>query len=206
MKRTFPLMIAVILCCLWVSGCHRSGAGDLCTSCDCANNGSAQEEAKDYKIIDSGRCSENVQWEIRSNGTLYIYGSGPIPNYASQPVDGTIAPWKASAVSSEITDIVVSDDITGIGEYAFSGKISSIRLGHSVITFGWGGYFITDTAYLPSSLTEKALRNFLHDLQNFSGSSNYPLTIYYEGTEAEFNRAAEGIDLEKAVIHCNATY
>lgn len=138
----------------------------------------------DYKILDSGRCNDNVSWEIRSNGTLYIHGNGTVPSYKSRGVDGEIAPWRASAVHSEITDVIVSDGITGFGEQAFYGmNLSSIYFGHDVITYDYavGGSMAVKTVYIPSAMKEIDL--FLVD----SYHSGYQMTIYYEGTKAEWD-------------------
>lgn len=151
---------------------------------DSPNTNETTEPKDDYKILDSGRCNENVAWEIRSNGTLYIYGNGTVPNYRSRSIDGDIAPWRASAVHSEITDVIVSDGITGFGEQAFYGmNLSSIYFGHDVITYDYavGGSMAVKTVYIPSAMKDIDL--FLVD----SYHSGYQMTIYYEGTEAEWN-------------------
>lgn len=138
----------------------------------------------DYKILDAGRCNENVAWEIRSNGTLYIYGNGTVPNYESRGDDDEIAPWRASAVRSEITDVVISDGITGFGEQAFYGmNLSSIYFGHDVITYDYavGGSMAVKTVYIPSAM--KDVRLFLAD----SYHEGYQMKIYYEGSKEEWD-------------------
>lgn len=154
------------------------------TTDDTPNISTTTEPDDNYKILDSGRCNENVAWEIRSNGTLYIYGNGTVPNYKSRGVDGDIAPWRASAVHSEITDVLVSDGITGFGEQAFYGmNLTSIYFGHDVITYDYavGGSMAVKTVYIPSAM--KDIRLFLAD----SYHQGYQMTIYYEGSKSEWD-------------------
>ena len=144
-----------------------------------------QEQSADYTILDSGICNSNVSWEIRSDGTLYIFGNGTIPNYENFEVDGEIAPWRASAVCSEITDVIISDGITGVGKYAFFRlSLSSIKFGHDVITYNFEGDFHVETAYIPSSMK---------DIYDFLSDCDYKalMTIYYEGTEDEWEAISE---------------
>jgi len=68
----------------------------------------------------SGTVGENINWEVK-NGTLYLTGTGAIPNY--DPTQGR-APWYL--FMSEITRIEVGEGITAIGEYAF-GEMSTVE-------------------------------------------------------------------------------
>jgi len=191
MKRILIVFMGLLL----LVGCSQNQSYATCTFCGkqvaedskyCSECGGSisepQEQSVDYTILDSGICNSNVSWEIRSDGTLYIFGNGTIPNYESREVDGEIAPWRASVVCSEITDVLISDGITGVGEEVFRGlSLSSIIFGHDVIAYDWStnrNYYV-ETAYIPSSM--KDIRSFLID-----SDSGYPMTIYYEGTEEEW--------------------
>ena len=172
---------------------------------DSPSSSNATDPDDDYKILDSGRCNENVAWEIRSNGVLYIHGNGTVPNYKSREVDGDIAPWRASAVHSEITDVIVSDGITGFGEQAFYGlNLSSIYFGHDVITYDYavGGSMAAKTAYIPSAM--KKFRPFLAD----SYHEGYQMTIYYEGTKEEWNAIVKDLEgkYSNYIINFNFEY
>ena len=193
MKRIL-IVFMWLICFFILAGCSQKQAYITCTSCGtkvieeskyCSECGKiiaeSQEEPVDYTVLDSGICNSNVSWEIRSDGTLYVFGNGTIPNYENREIDGEIAPWKASAVCSEITDVLISDEITGIGEHAFYNmSLSSITFGHNVITYNYelGSSYSVKTAYIPTTM--KDIRQFLIDT-----SSQY-MTIYYEGTEEEW--------------------
>ena len=59
--------------------------------------------------------SSTVYWEIKSNNTLCITGTGDMPDIG----DYITQPWGASRLS--ITRLEIADGITAIGRYAFAG-------------------------------------------------------------------------------------
>ena len=71
-----------------------------------------------------------------ATGTLVIYGSGTMADYA----DATAMPW--NSVKASITTLVIGDEVTSIGKYAFAGS------------------GITSLNDLPSSLTSIGYRAF----------------------------------------------
>lgn len=112
---------------------------------------------------------------------MYIFGTGTIPNYERFEVNGEIAPWRASPVRSQITDVLIGDKIYGVGEDAFYNmSLSSITFGHNVITYDYtsGSSYTVKTAYIPTTM--KDIRKFLSDV------SGQHMTIYYEGTHEEW--------------------
>ena len=158
-----------------------------------------------YSILDMGACNGNVYWEIRSNGVLYIDGEGTIPSYENREVDGEIAPWRKSALVSEITDVVIGDGITGIGECAFYNmKLKSISFGHNVITYIGNDYVSVYTAYIPASM--KDVENFLG--ATYSSWVPVTITIYYEGTEEQWQSVMgyQGYNDNTYVMHYNYNY
>lgn len=58
----------------------------------------------------SGTCGEGVYWNLSDDGTLNIYGNGPIV------IEG-VAPWAANR--DKIKNIIISDGVTAIGGGAF---------------------------------------------------------------------------------------
>ena len=70
----------------------------------------------DQPVVDdlSGTCGEDLNWTLASDGTLIIRGEGAMDNYSAGS-----APWYAHA--SEITAVVLPEEITSIGNYAFYG-------------------------------------------------------------------------------------
>jgi len=78
----------------------------------------------------TGTCGASALWTLE-NGTLTIFGAGPMKNYNYQG-----APWWSRA--EEITRIVVEDGVTSVGDYAFHQchQVVSASIGNSVKTIG----------------------------------------------------------------------
>ena len=73
-------------------------------------------------VIASGTCGENVTWELDSEGSLTISGTGAMTDYSQD----NKAPWYETYVEpylnaeqGKVTSIVIDDGVTGIGDYAF---------------------------------------------------------------------------------------
>jgi len=75
-----------------------------------------------YQMVDSyGKCGENLTWSLDIFGTLKIDGSGPMYDYklydSNGSQQGSVTPWRN--LIDGVTEIVLDDDITYIGDYAF---------------------------------------------------------------------------------------
>ena len=83
---------------------------------------------------------DSMEWEIQG-GTLYIRGSGKLPDFA--PGGG---PWIDQ--SENITAVVVEEGITALGRCAFQGltNAKTITLPSTLTGTGSGGAFIGCTA------------------------------------------------------------
>ena len=68
--------------------------------------------------VASGICGKNVKWELFSNGTLHISGSGWMSNYS----DVKSAPWYK--YRDKITNVNILPGVYSIGKYAFSGCVN----------------------------------------------------------------------------------
>lgn len=84
-----------------------------------------------YAENKSGSCGENLRWTLTGD-VLLITGSGDMTDYA----DGALAPW--FGVAKDIQTIVLSDEMTSIGDYAFMGcdSVTSIVIPESVNEIG----------------------------------------------------------------------
>ena len=93
-------------------------------------------------IVDSGKCGDNVTYTLDSDGLLTISGKGSMYEYSSK-WDGdkyfTTAPWG----SKKLTQIVISDGVTSIGEWAFYGctGLTSITIPDGVTSIGNYAFF-----------------------------------------------------------------
>lgn len=64
------------------------------------------------QIVDSGRCGLNATWQLEDGGRLVIEGTGAIEDYSSGNFQ---RPW----AEYDVTELVVSEGITHIGDNAF---------------------------------------------------------------------------------------
>lgn len=79
----------------------------------------------------SGTCGPNVTWALQ-NGVLTISGTGPMDNWNGFP----FVPW--NEVRSSITQVVIKNGVTNIGDYAFwsNSNLQSITIPGSVTRIG----------------------------------------------------------------------
>ncbi|MBR3629949.1 MAG: leucine-rich repeat protein [Oscillospiraceae bacterium] len=78
----------------------------------------------------SGTCGENLTWELETDGTLTICGTGEMTNY--DPIF-TLAPW-----GKEITVVILQDGVTNIGDCAFDKcpHLNSVKIPNTVTSIG----------------------------------------------------------------------
>ena len=84
----------------------------------------------------SGSCGENVSYLFNpTNAILYIYGTGPMEDY---PVE-----WPEwYEYRDQINGVVVQDDVTAVGDFAFYGlpNLTMATVSYSVSRIGRGAY------------------------------------------------------------------
>ena len=74
----------------------------------------------------SGQCGDSLTWTLTENGTLTITGSGAMWDYDDPSTSSSNrAPWYTYTHNGCVLSLVLSDDITRIGSYAFQGGIGS---------------------------------------------------------------------------------
>ena len=88
-------------------------------------------------IVDSGNCGNNVTYTLDSDGLLTISGKGSMYGY-SWKSDGdklvTTAPWG----SKKLTQVVISDGVTSIGDgtFFYCSSLTSITIPDGVTSIG----------------------------------------------------------------------
>lgn len=86
--------------------------------------------------VTSGKCGENVYWELNSEGVFRVYGTGDMENYV-EPDDN---PWKSQ--KEYIRKVVIEEGITSIGFWTFSAceNLKDIIISDSVNSIGYGAF------------------------------------------------------------------
>jgi len=132
--------------------------------------------AQAAEVVDSGSCGENLSWELDSEGTLTISGSGNmlLPGWTDQKdaiktiviEDGvTSIAVAAFHYCPNLTEVTIPDSVTAIGARAFMecpglkeitipGPVTVIN--HSTFTNCTG----LETVNLPDTVTELSYRSF----------------------------------------------
>lgn len=92
-------------------------------------------EGQDNWIIGSGQYGENVIWELTSNGTLTIIGSGEMLSQSG--AEGY--PWQAYRDRISVIELY---DLTSIGDYAFAGMtgLNQIMVYSTLNTIGQSAF------------------------------------------------------------------
>ena len=103
----------------------------------------------------SGTCGDNLTWTLDGDGTLTISGTGAMKNYDPSNND-TTAPWGKNC--SLIKSVVISDGVTSIGDYAFSGcsNLTSVTIPHGVTSIeicAFSGCSSLTSVTIPDSVT-----------------------------------------------------
>ena len=83
-------------------------------------------------MTNSGTCGDNMTWELDSDGTLMISGTGEMWDFSTE----TKAPWENYRTS--IKSVVINDWVTSIGNSAFSGcdKLTNVKIGNKITLIG----------------------------------------------------------------------
>lgn len=128
------------------------------------------------------RCGNDLTWELSSDGTLTIQGTGDMWTF---DIDQTAPWWDTPATGLSIKKVVLKNGVTSVGYNVFS------------------GCFNLTSVFIPSSVTKV-------EEWAFSGSENLK-DVCYSGTEAQWKQVSIHDDwdgsntpLLNATIHYNS--
>lgn len=148
-------------------------------------------------IIDGGDW-----WTLRSNGRLYVDYNGDMPDYdygGSEESLWVESPWESH--KSQITSVVIGDNVTSIGVYAFysCGSLTSVTIPDSVTTIDANAFYECD------SLTSVTIGNNVSSIGDdaFYECDNLS-DVYYSGTQTQWNAITIGggnSSLTNSTIH-----
>jgi hypothetical protein len=136
---------------------------------------------------DAQLCGEKVIWTFdEETGTLTIWGTGDMYDYTISSVDGSSDhPW--ADFRDEIKSIVIGDDVTSIGDSAFSDcdYLEEVKFGKNVKTIGGNAFSSCDSLtnfVIPEGVTEIG-RYAFYVCKNLT-SVTFPSTLTYIGIYA----------------------
>lgn len=150
----------------------------------------------DKKLLPHGACGDNLKWTVDfDTEILTISGYGEMRDYEADYY-GTNAPWKR--VGSHITNVVIEEGVTSIGNYAFYGlEITNITMPNSVTQIGRGALY--NCQNLSSITIPNGVRIIGRDFVSvsteivFQGDSDLWLSIVKNNSNSE---------LRKYIVRC----
>lgn len=146
--------------------------------------------------VESGTCGvdgDNVTWTLDSNGKLTISGTGEMKDYGYNDVERPMQPWTLHG--GDVKSVVISEGVTNIGEYAFSGResLTSVSIANSVVDIGEGAFYRCATLgsiTIPDSVKTIGYRLFgdclnLKSVTLPEGITEFPAELFYGCTSLE---------------------
>ncbi len=117
-------------------------------------------EALPAETVDSGECSETISWELNEFGTLYISGTGCIPDW-----EYLQTPWKD--YFNTATAVIIDEGITEIGNYSFAqfATLRSAKIPAGITRIGNNAFSACDAlsvVRLPGTVKELGTNAFAH--------------------------------------------
>ena len=156
----------------------------------------AADHGYEFSSIDvTGTCGDDITWELQSDGTLVISGTGPMPE-STDP--NFLNLWTER--KNEIKKVIIQEGVTSIARGAFfdSQKLESVRLPDSIKT-------IDELAFgACTNLTDINIPDGLENLGNYVfGNCNKlkSISLPEKITEIGDNTFEGCAELEELIIH-----
>ncbi|MCQ2070975.1 MAG: leucine-rich repeat domain-containing protein, partial [archaeon] len=96
-------------------------------------------------VLSNGTCGDGVEYTLVSDGTLTIYGTGPIDDYSTVNYKGstvTNAPW-GKAYATLVKNVVIGEGVTHVGDctYYSCDSIITVDLPSSLKSIGFEAFY-----------------------------------------------------------------
>lgn len=215
-KRLVSFLLACLLCAALAACEKRPEEPDFPENPSSGTTlPAASAEPADRGEIDGS----SLSWEIYGDGTLYIRGSGDMPEFESSSIEDSDLPWnpyRRGNIDTTLTikKVVVEEGVTTLSPYAFEDcvDLTQVTLPQSLVAVpycaftncrkltavsgGIGLVRIEENAFqgctaLRTISLSAPLRTV--ELGAFSGCDN--LTIYFTGDESEWEATKAGLDV-----------
>ena len=141
MKRLFGIL-SVLVCATTMIYAQASGIATLQSSDVVIPLDGAAAKGK---VIDSGSCGKNVNYELYEDYTLRIYGNGAMDNfmtYKSSVKQPDQAPWGIEKYYKKIKAVVIENGVTHIGGRSFYDCVSltKVTIPNGVKSIGYAAF------------------------------------------------------------------
>lgn len=136
----------------------------------------------DAEIVYSGTITDTINWTVDENWVLRISGTGEIPE------DGVYVSDMSANVRSQVTDLVIEEGITGIGDSAFYNltTLKTVTIAGTVKDIGCRAFYNINN--LLTIVLEEGVETIgelaFYNADQFASSISLPSTLKSIGTEA----------------------
>ncbi len=150
------------------------------------------------KVVASGKCGDDITWQLDEAGTLTISGTGEMYNYNGNL--SNYAPWNDKR--QDVKKVVVKGDVTNIGDWAFwgCGNLTSVSLPDSLTRIG--NYAFSGGCGFSNIVLPKNLINIGNGA--FAGSNltkiTLPENVTNIGRRAFYGSCLESVNLPDSLI------
>lgn len=154
--------------------------------------------------VPGGKCGDSVYWKLdTTDNTLTISGSGAMYDYSAAAAN---VPWYRYLKTAKGIKVVIGDQVTGIGKYAFvhlKNGLRSVEFGTSLEKIGQSAFeecaFLSEVSKFPASLKEIGEKAFYNvAAKEFRFSSVSPeITVAERSSKSSsfYNGTAAGVTL-----------
>ena len=141
MKRFWGLVLAfaLVLTSVPLTGLAETEQSAVTSEEDAENEPVVLSEEEDG-IVASGTCGDNLTWELDSEGTLTISGTGSMHSYSGDSSSSNKSPWYQN---KQINKVFIGDGIKCVGSSAFYGctEIQDVDIGDGVEYVGSNAFY-----------------------------------------------------------------
>lgn len=179
----------------------------------------SDDDPPDYVAGEGQVPGSELTWEMRTNGTLYLRGTGAMPDFDFKSVEDSDIPWTAYLQGNidttlMIKKVVIEEGVTSIGENAFYGcrRLTDVTLPASLTEIGYNSFVncrqltkvgggigvkvIAENAFSGCTvLATFSVSTALAEVRTGAFSGCRTLTLLVTGTEEEWKGA-----LDKMII------
>lgn len=179
----------------------------------------SDDDPPDYVAGEGQVPGSELTWEMRTNGTLYLRGTGAMPDFDFKSVEDSDIPWTAYLQGNidttlMIKKVVIEEGVTSIGENAFYGcrRLTDVTLPASLTEIGYNSFvncrqltkvgggigvkIIAENAFSGCTvLATFSVSTALAEVRTGAFSGCRTLTLLVTGTEEEWKGA-----LDKMII------